>query len=185
MASFFFGTLFLLVACRQASDPNVAKSATATPMAVHAYENELALDLLYPADWDFQIIRNGLLLFAEPQTLSQQEAGASVAVFRRPPADVRGGLEGALQHYLDSGPLRSGFEATTDLQASQLGGREALQVSIESESDEDELAVKGYIIAAETESGVVYIISATAPLEEWDEQWHAFKLLVGSVEFNE
>lgn len=45
--------------------------------------------------------------------------------------------------------------------------------------------MQAYVIGATLESGAVYIVSATAPADEWNQHWPAFQVLVKSIHFNE
>jgi hypothetical protein len=187
---FLTGLLVLVIglSCqRQSSTDPQTVDVTATPIRISVvpYENELAFNLMYPADWEYQLIQQGLLIFGEPKTLSLQAAGASVVVFRQSPENVRGGLEGAFDHYLTNGPLQAGYNRINEVEPSQLGGRPALKVTVEREAVEDQPAMQAYIISAQTESGPIYIVSATAPQAEWNEHWPGFQILVDSIEFNE
>ncbi|MCI0644373.1 MAG: hypothetical protein L0346_05775 [Chloroflexi bacterium] len=176
----FAGLAFLtLLGCGQKSD----KANTDEPLRVREYKNEAALDLLYPADWGQVVVSEGLLLFGEEEVLNIQEPGASMAVFRQTLADPD--LSQALQHYLDSGPLASGYQVSGAIQSTRLDEREALQVTVEKEAVGDTPAMKSYIVAVRVQSGATYILTASAPQETWEENWSKFQVLIYSVSFNE
>lgn len=172
----------LLVACGPAPDP---QSATATPLAFTAYENEAALNLIYPADWQHVVVTEGLLLFGEPKTIELQSPGASVTVLRLAAGSAPAGLEEIFDHYIENGPLRSGYQLATEAEAGMLGGRDALEVLVEKGQLDEQPAMRAFITSAQTESGATYILAASAPQAEWEEQWRAFQVLLQSVEFNE
>jgi hypothetical protein len=174
--------LLLLVACEKDGD---APPATLPPLEVTTYKNEAAFDLLYPADWSYQVMREGIMLFGEEEVLFQQEAGASVVFYRIPANTGREDLPESFAHFMDNGPLRTGYEETSELQSVQLDGREALAVSVKRDEAETQPAVQAYILGTRTESGSIYIISATAPSDEWNRHWPAFQVLVQSIHFNE
>lgn len=183
LPSLFFP--LLLISCRQRFSDPAETFATATPIAVHRYENEVAFDLFYPSEWTYLVISEGLLMFGEPQTVLSQEAGASLTIFRPRISETQGGLEETFQHYLESGPLQTGYVTTTEVEATTLGGREALQVSVEKEGAGDQPAMAAYIIGAQTESDSIYLMTATVPRNRWQEQWPTFQVIIGSVKFNE
>lgn len=179
--------LLVVLSLAGCSEDPLSEQLTPTPLSLRMtqYENDQAFDLLYPSDWTYMIVQPGLILFGELKTVNQQEAGASLSVFRQAPEDFRGGLEGAYQHYLENGPLRSGFVAEGDVISTVLGGKEALQMMLERDADGELPGAKAHIVAALSDSGQVYVLSATAPIEQWDEHWASFQVSIGSFEFNE
>ncbi|HEX6386901.1 MAG TPA: hypothetical protein VF177_19745 [Anaerolineae bacterium] len=177
--------LLTLVGCRRPADPQVTSSATATPLSFAAYENKAGLNLIYPMDWEYVPVTEGLLLFGEPETISLERPGASVTVFRLPPESAGADLQQTFDHYVENGPLQSGYQTVTETASGTLGGREALEISVEKGETDDQPAMRVFITGAQTESGVTYILAAAAPQADWDEHWLTFQLLLQSVEFNE
>jgi hypothetical protein len=174
----------LLIGCGRQTVDDPA-TPTLTPLSVSRYENELAFDLLYPSNWSYEIITQGLILFGEPDTVNLLQPGASLAVLRQSPLEVKGGMDGALQHYLESGPLSTGYVALGEATSRLLGGKDALQVMVEREALDGQPPMRAHVVAAESDSGPIYILSATAPAEAWDESVPLFQVLMGSFEFNE
>ena len=175
----------LLAACGQVPDPEAAEAATATPLAFAVYENETALDLIYPADWEHIVVTEGLLLFGEPETVGLQETGASVTVLRLAAGSAGANLQETFDHYIENGPLQSGYQTVTETETGTLGGRDALEIFVEKSQLDEQPAMRAFITSAQTESGATYILAASAPQADWEEQWRAFQVLLQSVEFNE
>jgi len=175
----------LLVGCGQTPTPQADEVITATPLAFVIYENEAALDLLYPAEWEYVLVSDGLLLFGEAETISLERPGASVTVYRLPPTSTTTGLPQTFQHYVDNGPLQSGYQSIAEAQAGILGGRNALELLVEKSESDEQPAMRAFITGAQAESGATYILAASAPQSDWDAQWRTFQILLQSVEFNE
>ena len=157
-----------------------------TQLPVLRYHNETALDLLYPAHWVYAVVTKGLLVFGESDTIAGGKPGASLTVYRQSALAAPDTLQAALQDYLDRGPASTGYKTIGEARASQLGGREALEVFVESgaEASGDAPAMKGYIVLARASSGAVYVLTATAPKSAWDQAWPLFAIIIQSVQFN-
>ena len=175
----------LLAGCGQTPTPQADGEATATPLAFVVYENEAALALSYPAEWEHVLVSEGLLLFGEPETISLERSGASVTVYRLPASSATAEMPQIFQHYVANGPLQSGYQAVAETQPGVLGGREALELTVEKGPADDQPAMRAFITSAQAESGAIYILAASAPQADWDAQWRTFQILLQSVEFNE
>ena len=174
-----------LAGCGPAPDPEAHEVATATPLAFVVYENEAALDLLYPAEWEYVVVSEGLLLFGEAETMNLERPGASVTVYRLPITSAAADLPQTFQHYVDNGPLQSGYQMVTETEPGMLGGQESLTLLVEKGESDEQPAMRAFITGAQAESGATYILAASAPQADWEEQWRAFQVLLQSVEFNE
>ena len=177
--------VILLAGCGQAPDPQVNEAATATPLPFVVYENEAALDLLYPAGWEYVLVSDGLLLFGEAETISLERPGASVTIYRLPPTSATTGLSQTFQHYIENGPLQSGYHIVTETEPGTLGRQEALALLVEKGESDEQPAMRAFITGAQAASGATYILAASAPQSDWDAQWRTFQILLQSVEFNE
>lgn len=175
----------LLAACVQSPGPQVDEAATPTPLAFVVYENQAAFDLIYPADWQHLMVTEGLLLFGEPETIDLQAPGASVTVLRLAAGSAGADLQETFDHYIENGPLQSGYQVVTETETGTLGGRDALEVFVEKSQLDEQPAMRAFITGAQTESGATYVLAASAPQVDWENQWRTFQLLLQSVEFNE
>ncbi len=123
----------------------------------------------YPAEWDYTIPMQGLMLLGPTSTLFQAKPGPTFTVQRLGPLGSFGTLEEALDLYLRRGPLRSDrfWVQQGDITSTTLLDRAALRVEIEGKENEDSPESRGRILATLAQNTFVYIIALTAPLEEW------------------
>ena len=186
-------TSLRIVACNNAPPSPLEEVSGSAPSSeknevrVHQYENEAALNFQYSTDWTVAIPQQNLIVTGPSETIIGDEPGPLVAILRVPVFQVHGNLEGEFNHYLDFGPKRDGYEVVEDITDFELDGRPAKQIRLtfEGNSDEDEIAQEAWVVGAEAENGAVYIISLTAPPEDWVEDQILLKLLVQSIKFNE
>lgn len=196
-------TLFLIIlcgfsiaACQEKADST--ESETAPPreeanttesdpdqLVMAQYAGEGSIEILYPAAWTFHLPRVGLLMFATKETIELAEPGPLMTILRVSEGQVHGNAEGELNHYLDFGPLRSGYTQNGDYKQITVNGQEAWEVSLSYEGNDENIPMEAYIVSSETESGAVYIFTSTSPAEMWDQHEITFKVMVNSVEFTE
>ena len=171
----------LLVACGEI----IADPATVTPeFSFQQYSNDAAFEMLYPSTWQFDLIQEGLLAFAHPDSLNldSEELQANMVVFRQA-ADPRFTSEDDLTHYLDNGPLKAGFELVEDAPQLLLDAADSASAMVVRNSAEN--PATSFVISARTESGALYTITATAPQHGWDFWWPHFQVMFASIQFNE
>ena len=109
-----------------------------------------------------------------------------MTVLRISTANVHGNAEGELNHFLDFGPVRSGYTKDGEYGRLTIDEQEAWDVALSYAGDGDEnIPMKAYIVSSETGGGAVYLFTATAPAEMWAQYEQTFKLMVNSVEFTE
>ena len=148
------------------------------------YENPAAFDMLVPQGWRSEIIAPGIIAFAEPESLNLglEEPAPSMVVFRQEP-DGRFELNEHFDHYLESGPLRTGFKKLNDINEFKLGGRDGFAADVVLNAEEQ--SVRSFVVSTETVEGFNYYFTATAPDNEWDNWWPTFQAMIGSITFNE
>ena len=186
LIALIFALLFL-IACQTPPEPTPAPTPNIT---MARFENEFGFDILYPAHWTTDLLRQGMMVFGLQETLFKGEAGPMVMVLRVPTAQVHGNLDGEFRHFLDFGPHRDGYTADGEVRSIEINGRPAFVVDmsfegVEAEGEEFRLPMNAYIAGVEAQSGAVYIISGTAPTEQWPQNEQAIKVMVGSIELNE
>ena len=69
------------------------------------------------------------------------------------------------------------------MQSSKLGQYSGLRVSVERQSTEEDIAMKGVITAAFTENSTLYYFIATAPTDQWDQNWPKMLAILQNVNF--
>ncbi len=177
--------LGLLAGCKTAVSSPPPPTATSAPLKMLQYSNEAAFDLLYPEGWTYYLPREGMLLFGEEKTINQAQPGAMMTILRITPSSVHGNAEGELNHFLDFGPRRDGYALDGERREVEINGRSALVQHLNYPGEADNLPMKATVVAAETESGAVYIFASTAPADVWEANASKFDLMVSSVSFHE
>ncbi|MEM9773915.1 MAG: hypothetical protein AAF902_05000 [Chloroflexota bacterium] len=168
-------------------DPSSSSTESGIEVRVKQYTNESALDFQHPSDWILEIPRQGIIATGPQQTVFGNEAGPLVTILRVPFGEVHGNLEGEFNHFLDFGPKRDGYEVKIPASDIEVDGRKGRQIRMSFAGDVENsiIAQEAWIVAAEANNGVVYLISATAPEELWSANEILFKILVNSLKFNE
>lgn len=175
----------LLAGCQTAVSSPPPPTATPEPLKMLQYTNEAAFDLLYPEAWTYYLPRQGILLFGEEKTITQAQPGAMMTILRIAPPDVHGNAEGELNHFLDFGPKREGYTMEGERKVVEINGRSALVQHLSYPGEGENIPMKATIVAADTESGAVYIFASTAPADVWESHAAKFDVMVSSVSFNE
>jgi hypothetical protein len=123
----------------------------------------------YPEGWQHQIPQTNMLFLASPEVLSQQ-VGASITVQR----SIRlsgetDTLEAALNFYLERGPLRADRAWTVigEVENITFAERDALLVSLEGTEIADTTPMHSAIYITRANNGLIYVFTATTPLEQW------------------
>lgn len=153
---------------------------------VHEYKNEGPIEFRYSTDWTVIVPQLGLLATGPSNVVIGDDAGPLVTVLRIPVIKVHGNLEGEFNHYLDFGPKRDGYTTVKDSFDLEINGRPAKRIRMSYDgNDEDHVAQEAIIVGIEAESGVVYIVSATAPPSDWEDNQILFNLLIQSIKIKE
>jgi hypothetical protein len=176
----FLMTAWSLSACNSEKD----ETPDSTPIVVWEYKNETAFDTVYPQGWTSEVIRTGIMVFAPEEVAYDLVPGPTMTVILEAPRGFSDAAEG-LDHFLEFGPLREGYVITSEIAPTQLGQYDGIQVGVEREATEMFIAMKGVITAAETAKSNIYYFVATAPTEQWDQNWPLFLAIVQNVNFNE
>lgn len=183
--------LIALSACQETPTPPAATmTVTAAPTAttqlvMSIYEGPGSVDLLYPAEWKFLIPQTGLLVFGARETIDQAQPGPMMTVLRVSALSADEDAAGELNHYLEFGPYRSGYELVGDIETFSLIDREGLQARLTYAGNEENIPMEAYIAAAEADNGAIYIFTGTSPADVWEAYEQTFRVMVNSVEFNE
>lgn len=141
----------------------------------------------YPDGWRHQIPQPNILFLASPEVLAQQ-SGATVAIQRSIPlssgADT---LEDALTIYLERGPLRSdrAWAIVEEAQSTQLDTYEALKLVVEGSESAGTLPMRSEIYILLADSGFFFIVTLTAPQEQWDDVSPIFVAIIDSIDILE
>lgn len=193
----FIGTILVTTGCvdppapptptQEVQQESVKETENGLEVRVHQYSNETAIDFQFSTDWIIEIPRQGIIAVGPQETVYGNKVGPFVSILRVPIGQVHGNLEGELNHFLDFGPKRDGYKAIDGVTDFEIDGRPAKQVRLtfEGNAEKEIDAQEAWVVGAEANNGVVYIVSASAPPENWAENEILFKLLVNSLKFNE
>lgn len=143
-------------------------------------ESPTAFTFQYPDGWQYQIPQLNLLILAEPETFLQManpnrdenaKIGPNVTIQRSETLFFEGGLEEALDAYLRRGPMRPNreWELLGDKTTGTLNGRESLTVELQGSEFPDLPKLRMKITAAVGSNKVVYLVVASSPLEDWEQ----------------
>lgn len=172
----------LLAACYPSP---IRREPTAQVVGVFEHKNPHTFDLEYPVEWSAVIVTEGVMVFGPPHVVGIIEPGPSVTVYRIPAVGVTGTDQDVFDNFLRSGPLSGDFELSGPIEVARLGQYQGLGVDVDRERSGDLIAMQGKIRLVRTESGAVYIFSATGPSESWEQDWPRLSVILDSVQFNE
>ena len=164
VALIFFGVLWsvavLMTAC--------SSSAESNPLPIQFESN--AFTLRYPEGWQHQIPQTNMLFIASPEILSQQ-SGATVTIQRSVAlTSTANTLATALDSYLERGPLRPDrdWQLMGEAVSGELDSYETIVSVVEGSEQAGTLPMRSEIYILQAESGFFFIITLTAPIEQWD-----------------
>ena len=146
-----------------------------------------AFALHYPQDWQYQIPQVNMLFLASPEILAQ-EAGATLTLQRSVAlSSSTDNLSGALQNYLERGPLRAdrNWELIGEIETVELDTYEAVFVVVEGSENVGTLPMRSEIYVLQADSSFYFIFTLTAPLDQWDELAPTFNAIRASVDIRE
>jgi hypothetical protein len=175
------GTSWFLSSCNSDTDTTAEK----TPILVWEYKNQTAFDTVYPQGWEYFIVREGIMVFAPDEVTYEAESGPSMTILREAPGVSFAPLREELDHFLEYGPLREDYILTSEVTPVDIGGYEGLEVAIEREATEMFIPMKGVIYVVRADSGALYTFIASAPTEQWDQNWPLLLVISQNINFNE
>jgi hypothetical protein len=177
----FVGLVFFSAGCVSSGDA----TPEATPIMVWEYENRTAFDTVYPEGWDVSLIREGFLVFSPPEVAYESVAGPTMSILRTGALEGPGTVKEELDHFLEFGPLREDYVLISSINPVKIGQYDGLEVAVEREATEMFLAMKSVISVVKTDSGSLYTFVATAPTDQWDENWPLLLSISQNISFNE
>ncbi len=181
--------IWLLVAL-SLSLGGAAPSEDALPPLTQTFDRSAAFAMSYPETWYAELLDLGLLLFAEIETLfnpDDPQPGPSIVVYRTKTLTSYP-LEEGLERYLDQGPLRNDhFALVGKITPATLDGYDARAAVVEGRefSNPDNPLMRSYILAVKISKEVFYIFSASAPAEDWEEDWPLMQAILASADIRE
>ncbi len=174
------GILLVLSACNTAAEDVTSP----TPIPVVEYKNETSFDTVYPVDWVETILTQGFLIFSPVNVAYQGEIGPSVTVRMIAPGfSSSPQLEEDFNNFLTRGPFQGDYEQTSEILNVKLGQYSGLRVFVERQQAGEIIAMKGMITAVFTQNGTSYYFIATAPIEQWDQNWPKMQAILQNVKF--
>jgi hypothetical protein len=182
VAAFTLMTAMIILLSRPSAEPNISR-----PELVHAFDTSSGFRFRYPDGWDYSIPLTNLLYLAGPDALRGQP-GPTFTVQRslRLTAE-EDTLEGALDTYLQRGPLRPDrfWDVVDETKPITFDGREALIIELEGAEGLDAPPLHTRIIIAYADNRMIYVFVGTAPVEQWDSYIPTFEAIFASVEILE
>lgn len=149
----------LLAACG-AEGPRVL------PLTRHFDKSPTGFEFSYPEDWEYVIPVQGVLLAGFRESVEQGEPGPTFTVQRALPVSIHGSVSGALNAFLEFGPLSTPerWRVVTEEHDGTLEGRPARIIEFEGH-DEGGPMLFVRIIAVEADNTFVYQFILSVPLE--------------------
>lgn len=165
----------------------LAAPAGALPLTQVFDASPQGFTMRYPADWDYSIPMQGLMLLGPQATLFQATPGPTFTVQRLGPLGTFGSLEAALDLYLRRGPLRADrfWQQQGEVSSGAFRDRPALRVEIAGRENADSPESRGRIVATLAQNTFVYIIALTAPLTDWAAVEPTLQAMLDSLEILE
>lgn len=136
----------------------------------------------YPAGWTYQIPFQGVLVAGLPESLNNTVPGPIFTVQRGLTMGIAESLSGAIQMYLQDGPLREAgrFVVTVPETDTTIDGRPARVIELEG-AEPGDVPTHTRIIAVEADSSFIYLFIASAPLTQRDSYRQTFDAILDSV----
>ena len=160
--------IFLGVLCGVALLLSACSSSDDNPLPIQFESN--AFTLRYPAGWQHQIPQTNMLFIASPEILAQQ-SGATVTIQRSVAlTSTAETLGDALDSYLERGPLRADrdWKLVGESVRGELDSYETVVAIVEGSEQAGTLPMRSEIHILEAESGFFFIVTLTAPIEQWE-----------------
>lgn len=156
--------------------------APALPLTKTYDLSPTAFEFNYPDGWIVQFPQQGLMVVAPEETL-RGTPGASMVVQRSVRLAAESNLDTALDSYLENGPLRNQREWNImgERDTTTLGEHDALRVELEGRQLDDAPLTRVSVIIAKAASGAIYIITFTAPSDQWDVTSPTFEAILDTM----
>ncbi|MGJ3239467.1 MAG: hypothetical protein ACFE0Q_12225 [Anaerolineae bacterium] len=140
----------------------------------------------YPETWQYQIPQANLLFLASPDVLAQRP-GATLTIQRTISFASSANLEDALNTYLARGPLRADrhWQAVTEVESLVFDTYDAVSILVEGSEQADSLPMRSRVYLLQAESGFFFIMTATAPVTQWDTVQPTFDAIFASMDLLE
>lgn len=163
-AVIFVAVAIAIVFVRDAQAP---PTPVALPLTKTFDDSPTGFTLKYPEEWQYIIPAVGVMVMGPPQTLSQNEPGPSLTIQRSYPLSISGSLEGALDSYLQAGPLNGDglWQITVPPYETVLDNREARTVELEGSNAPGIALLHTSITVAAADNTFIYLVVASSPAE--------------------
>ena len=140
----------------------------------------------YPEGWTYQIPFQGVLLAGLPESLNNSVPGPIFTVQRGLTLNLAGSLSGAIEAYLQEGPLRTEglWQVTVPEGDMTLDGRPARAIELEG-AERGGPASHTRIVAAAADNTLIYLFIMTAPVTDATQYRPTFDAMLDSVEIFE
>jgi hypothetical protein len=163
-AVIFVAVAIAVVFIRDAQTP---PTPVALPLTQTFDDSPTGFTLKYPEEWQYIIPAVGVLVMGPPQTLFENEPGPSLTIQRSYPLSISGSLEGALDGYLQAGPLNGDglWQVTLPVHETMLDNREARTVELEGSNAPGIALLHTRITATAADNTFVYLVVASAPAD--------------------
>jgi hypothetical protein len=140
----------------------------------------------YPEGWTYQIPFQGVLLAGLPESLNNSVPGPIFTVQRGLTLNLAGSLSGAIEVYLQEGPLRTEglWQVTVPESDMTLDGRSARVVELEG-AERGGAPSHTRIIATAADNTLIYLFITTAPLADAAQYRPTFDAMLASIEIFE
>ncbi|MBK9122087.1 MAG: hypothetical protein IPM16_03055 [Chloroflexi bacterium] len=157
--------LLLLVSCSSSG----SRDGEPLPLTQTFDRSPSGFEFKYPTDWDYTIPMQGVL-FAGPVDVLGGVPGPLLVVQRGLPISIPGSLSGALNSYLEAGPLSEpdNWRITIEERDTTLDGRPARVVDLEGSEGPEETRIHSQIIATASDNTFVYMFILTVPASQRD-----------------
>ena len=136
----------------------------------------------YPEGWTYQIPFQGVLLAGLPESLNNTVPGPLFTVQRGQTLNLAGSLSGAIDMYLQDGPLRTEglWEVTVPEADTTIDGRAARTIELEG-SEPGGVPSHTRVVATAADNTLVYLFVTTAPLTDAAQFRPTFDAMLASV----
>lgn len=163
-AVIFVAVAIAVVFIRDAQTP---PTPVALPLTQTFDDSPTGFTLKYPEEWQYIIPAVGVMVMGPPQTLFDNEPGPSLTIQRSYPISISGSLEGALDSYLQAGPLSEEglWQVTVPPHETLLDNREARTVELEGSNAAGLARLHTSITATAADNTFVYLVVASSPAD--------------------
>jgi hypothetical protein len=140
----------------------------------------------YPEGWTYQIPFQGVLLAGLPESLNNTVPGPIFTVQRGLTLNIAGDLSGAIEMYLQDGPLRTEglWQITVPESDTTIDGRPARAVELEG-AERGGTPSHTRIIATAADNTLIYLFITTAPVTFAAQYRPTFDAMLASVDIFE